>query len=113
MIQAYMQGANAPTNNGSADSVGVEDDISALRDAKRGEDRRRQFLGRLGQFFGGGGSSSSSDGQKNEFTTENSVAASAGEGATSGLPTCSDTGEISVTMRQVRTTTLSTPSPTH
>jgi hypothetical protein len=104
MIAAFMSGARAPTNNGAQDSVGVEDDISGLggagRGSGRGEKRRRQFLDGLFDGFGGGGSSDA-DGQKNEFSVESAVAASAGEGATSGLPTCSDSGEISVTMRQV------------
>ncbi|KAG9254008.1 uncharacterized protein F5Z01DRAFT_111585 [Emericellopsis atlantica] len=100
MIAAFMNGASAPTNNGAADSTGVEDDISGLRGASRGrgQKNRRQFLGRL---FGGGGGGSNANGQKNEFSVESSVAATAGDGATSGMPTCSDSGEISVTMRQI------------
>lgn len=105
MIQSFMGNGNAPTNQGASDSVGVEDDLSALGSSRFGGDRRkkRQLGNLFGGFggFGGGGSSSTSEGEKNEFSEETSVAAAAGSGANSGLPTCSDDGEITLTMRQI------------
>ncbi|OTA97768.1 hypothetical protein M434DRAFT_379119 [Hypoxylon sp. CO27-5] len=73
MIQNFMGGQAAPTNNGSADSVGQEDNIPANIPQRR----------------------------SNETAAETSVAATAGNGATSGLPTCSDDGSITMTFRQI------------
>ncbi|KAI1803532.1 hypothetical protein F4811DRAFT_562434 [Daldinia bambusicola] len=71
MIQNFMgAGATAPTNNGSAASTGVEDDIPE-------------------------------NGNKTETPEETSVAATAGQGSTSGLPTCADDGSITMTFRQI------------
>lgn len=108
MIEAFMGTGVAPTNNGPADSTGVEDDLSALnrgggnRNGNRNNDRKKRQL--LGGLFGGllaGGGGSDAEGAKNEFAAENIVAQSEGVGATDGLPTCSESGEITVTMRQV------------
>lgn len=117
MIQNFLGTGVAPTNSGPEDSVGVEDDLSALRGAteeereERREVRKRQisrlFDGLLGGGGGlgggllGGGGGSNASGEKNEFTAESMVADTAGTGAESGLPTCSDDGEISLVMRQV------------
>ncbi|KAI0181183.1 hypothetical protein GGR52DRAFT_523180 [Hypoxylon sp. FL1284] len=104
MIQNFMSGKAAPTNNGSASSVGQEDDIPA------NVGKRQKVSSRgIGDFLGGllGGNSGSSDnatkaqGTKTKTAQETSVAASAGQGATSGLPTCSDNGQISLTYRQI------------
>ncbi|KAI2601783.1 hypothetical protein GGR54DRAFT_626965 [Hypoxylon sp. NC1633] len=95
MIQNFMGGASAPTNNGSAESVGVEDNIPA------NINNRSKFSTRgLADFFSGlsGGGSS---GQKTETAAETSVASTAGKGATSGLPTCADDGSITMTFRQI------------
>jgi len=92
----------APTNNGSASSAGVEDDLSALGRGGRGNNRNtarsggfmnmpRQFLKGL---FGGGGTESA-------VATETNVQATAGEGASSGLPTCADDGSIEMVFHQV------------
>jgi hypothetical protein len=100
MIQSFMGTGVAPTNNGAEDSTGVEDDLSALnggRGNRNNNDRKkRQLGGLLGGLFGGGGGDSSDD-----AAAETIVAQSEGVGATDGLPTCSDSGEITVTMRQV------------
>jgi hypothetical protein len=107
MIQNFMGTGNAPTNNGASDSVGVEDDLSALGQARqeRREVRKRQlsrlFDGLLGGIGGGGGGSNAS-GEKNDFAAETVVGDTAGTGADSGLPTCSDDGEVNLVMRQVR-----------
>jgi hypothetical protein len=45
--------------------------------------------------------SSSSSTDSSTITTENRVAATAGKGATSGLPTADDSGAVSMTYRQV------------
>ncbi|KAL7626480.1 hypothetical protein AAE478_003252 [Parahypoxylon ruwenzoriense] len=95
MIKSFMGGASAPTNNGSADSVGVEDNIPANINKKRGS----SFARGLGDLFSGltGGGK----GEKTETAQETSVAASAGNGADSGLPTCADDGSITMTFRQI------------
>lgn len=118
MVANFMGTANgpAPTNNGSASSVGQEDDLSAVSAATGGRGRnnnnnnrrgattptessgggvmkyfRRQFLKGL---FGSGGT-------KSTVATETNVAATAGEGASSGLPTCADDGSIEMVFHQV------------
>ncbi|KAI1384805.1 uncharacterized protein F4822DRAFT_416305 [Hypoxylon trugodes] len=105
MIQNFMGGATAPTNNGSADSVGQEDDIPA-NVGKRSSFFRRGLGDLLSGLTGGGkasskGSSSKSAGNKTSVAQETSVAATAGQGATSGLPTCADDGSITMTFRQI------------
>ncbi|OBS23179.1 hypothetical protein FPOA_03735 [Fusarium poae] len=91
---------NVPTNNGSDSAVGVEDDLSGLNRGGRNNNRkqRRQLGNLLGGLFGGGGRGG--NGNKADLPNESSVAATAGEGATSGLPTCSENGEITMTYRQ-------------
>lgn len=101
MIETFMSGAAAPQNNGAADSVGVEDDIDQEGlQGGRGNNKRgifgRQFGGGfLSGLLGGGG------GQKTETAEETIVAASAGQGATAGLPTCADDGSVTMTFRQI------------
>ncbi|KAM0294419.1 hypothetical protein ACHAPM_011228 [Fusarium culmorum] len=92
---------NVPTNNGSDSGVGVEDDLSGLNRGGRNNNRkqRRQLGNLLGGLFGGG--RGGGNGEKADKPNESSVAATAGEGATSGLPTCSENGEITMTYRQI------------
>ncbi|RYP93852.1 hypothetical protein DL770_000048 [Monosporascus sp. CRB-9-2] len=99
MIRTFMSGAAAPTNDGPADSVGVEDNIDegGLRGSQGGNGGifGRQFGGGfLSGLFGGGG-------EETETAEETIVAASAGQGATAGLPTCADDGSITMTFRQI------------
>ncbi|KAI1144267.1 hypothetical protein F5Y05DRAFT_22747 [Hypoxylon sp. FL0543] len=103
MIQNFMGGQSAPTNNGSADSVGQEDNIPTNIPK-----RNKSFIRGLGDLLSGltggtsgGGSGNTSKGTKTETAQETSVAASAGKGATSGLPTCADDGSITMTFRQI------------
>ncbi|KAI0476839.1 cell surface protein [Xylaria cf. heliscus] len=99
MIASFMDGAGAPTNKGAASSAGVEDDLSGLKNANQ---NKRGVLGNLlGGLTGGGGNGNDSKGTKSEKATEDIVAASAGQGASSGLPTCSDDGSITMTFRQI------------
>lgn len=99
MIQNFMAGTAAPTNNGTG--VGVEDNIPADVD-KRGNVFARGLSDLLSGLTGGGaGKKSQSSGTKTETAQETSVAASAGQGATDGLPTCSDDGSITMTFRQI------------
>lgn len=116
MIAAFMGGNNAvPVNNGTG--TGVEDNIpnnigdaakhrrNAARTARRAAQRqhstsKRQFGKLLGGLLGGGGGNDAK-GEKTEQPEETSVAASAGEGATSGLPTASDDGVVTVMYRQI------------
>ncbi|KAF2875788.1 MAS1 protein [Massariosphaeria phaeospora] len=120
MVAAFMGSGNAPTNKGAASGVGVEDNIQV-------PNRKRQLfgglfgggaaggaagagaagkasaaggaggLGGLGGLLGGGGGA----GTKAEGPPESGVAAAAGQGATSGLPTCGDDGTVSMTFRQI------------
>ncbi|KAF5242076.1 hypothetical protein FAUST_3476 [Fusarium austroamericanum] len=74
---------NVPTNNGSDSGVGVEDDLSGLNRGGRNNNRkqRRQLGNLLGGLFGGG--RGGGNGEKADKPNESSVAATAGEGATS------------------------------
>ncbi|KAM0282098.1 hypothetical protein ACHAO9_010419 [Fusarium lateritium] len=105
MISSFLDGgngaaANVPTNNGTNAGVGVEDDLSNLSQNRNNRQKKRQLGGFLGGLFGGGGRGGGG-GNKNEQPEETSVAATAGEGANSGLPTASDNGEVTLTYRQV------------
>ncbi|KAM0418532.1 hypothetical protein ACHAPD_004892 [Fusarium lateritium] len=83
---------NVPTNNGSDAGVGVEDDLSGLNRGRNNNKQRRQQKRQLGNLLGGlfGGGGRGGNGDKADLPDESSVAATAGEGATSGLPTCSE-----------------------
>ncbi|RYC64745.1 hypothetical protein CHU98_g1477 [Xylaria longipes] len=96
MIANFMNGTGAPTNKGAASSSGIEDDLSALKGAT--QNKRGVFGDLLSGLTGGGGDNK---GTKSEQAVEDSVAASAGQGASSGLPTCSDDGSITMTFRQI------------
>lgn len=97
MISNFLgTGGNVPTNNGSSESVGVEDNLSNLPGARK---HRRQLGNLLGGLFGGGAAGRGGD--KSDGPPEARVAASAGDGASSGLPTASDDGEVTLTYRQV------------
>ncbi|KAI9158229.1 hypothetical protein HJFPF1_06220 [Paramyrothecium foliicola] len=105
MIANFMGtgGANAvPTNNGSASSVGQEDDLSGLQELRnqRNEQRKRQIGGLLGGLMGGG-RGGNAQGQASSLPAETFVADSAGSGAAGGLPTCSDSGEVTLVYRQI------------
>ncbi|KAH8165712.1 hypothetical protein CIB48_g2510 [Xylaria polymorpha] len=97
MIASFMDGAGAPTNKGAASSSGVEDDLSGLKGAS--QNKRGVFGDLLGGLTGGG--AGGNKGTKSEKPAEDSVAAAAGQGASSGLPTCSDDGSITMTFRQI------------
>jgi len=100
MISNFMGGATAPTNKGAASSSGVEDDLSALKGATgKGNNKAKKrglFGDLLSNITGGGGK-----GTKSEQASETAVAASAGKGTESGLPTCSDDGSVTMTFRQI------------
>ncbi|KAI1633112.1 hypothetical protein F4809DRAFT_41792 [Biscogniauxia mediterranea] len=99
MIQNFMGAASAPTNNGSAASAGVEDNLSGLNKA---QGKRSSFASRgLGDLFSGLIGGGKGAGTKTETAAETNVAASAGTGASSGLPTCADDGSITMTFRQI------------
>lgn len=97
MVNAFMGAAgaaSAPTNNGTG--VGVEDAIpgNKVRNAKF---RSRQLLGGL---LGGGGGASA-QGVKSSAAQETMVAATAGSGSTSGMPTAADDGTVELQYRQI------------
>ncbi|KAG7287205.1 hypothetical protein NEMBOFW57_006710 [Staphylotrichum longicolle] len=106
MISSFMGSGTAPSVNAANASVGVEDDLSGLgragRGGRQGQKREeeqsggalkvaRQFFKGL---FGGGGTDSA-------VATESNVAATAGAGADSGLPTCADDGTIEMVFHQI------------
>ena len=69
---------------------------------------KKRSLASLASLLGGGDSSSTTDDAATSSgtatspgTTESAVAATAGNGATSGLPTCSDDGTVTMTFHQV------------
>lgn len=106
MISNFMGSGTAPSVNAANASVGVEDDLSGLgnrggrggRQARREEAQSGGALKVARQFFqglfGGGGTEST-------VATESMVAATAGQGATSGLPTCADDGSIEMVFHQI------------
>ncbi|KAL2153740.1 hypothetical protein VTH82DRAFT_4895 [Thermothelomyces myriococcoides] len=114
MVAVFMgaPGAPAPPNitDPEAASVGVEDDLSGLpgrggsRNAARGllDGILGGFDGLLGGGRGGNNGGGNGDGgQAPAAKTESNVAAMAGQGATSGLPTCSDDGIITMVFHQI------------
>lgn len=109
MVAAFMgTGAAAsapPTNQGASGATGVEDNIPQNA-------QRRQLLGGLlgggkGKGAAGGGGATGvagllgGGGTKAEGAPESGVAAAAGTGATSGLPTAADDGTVDMTFRQI------------
>ncbi|KYK59099.1 cell surface protein [Drechmeria coniospora] len=118
-IEYFMTGAGtAQRNKGANGATGQEDDLSALgRSRQRREEHKRQ----IGKLFGGAGagagaglggllgglggagrgSAAGGGGKKSNFAEETMVADTAGQGATSGLPTTNDQGEISMVFRQI------------
>ena len=117
MIAAFMGTGAVPTNAGAAAGVGVEDNIP-----KNAQKVRRQFLaGLLGNLGGGaaGGAGGAAGGAGGAGATgiagllggggnkatgppEAGVAAAAGQGASTGLPTANADGTVDMTFRQVR-----------
>jgi hypothetical protein len=102
MITNFMGGAAAPTNAGANATVGVEDNVGGAAAAKstkakpvaRGNWVARQLTG----LFGGGGTKTTG--------SETNVKATAGTGASQGLPTCADDGTIEMVFHQVRSVSL-------
>lgn len=133
MIANFMgggQNVKVPVNNGTESATGVEDDLSRLSGGRRTKRQLSRFLGGgagggaggLGGLFGGGGNGGggaggiaglfgggANGGNKNNRGPETMVAATAGAGAQSGLPTADENGVVTMTFRQVCRTS---PSPT-
>ncbi|KAI0129130.1 hypothetical protein BJ170DRAFT_361044 [Xylariales sp. AK1849] len=101
MINSFMGGAGAPTNNGTG--VGVEDNIpaSAGNKGRSAKFNRRQLLGKLLGGAGGAGGAANAKGVKSTSPAETMVAATAGTGASSGLPTAADDGTVELNFRQI------------
>jgi|TARA_R110002003_G_scaffold214_7_gene16065 hypothetical protein len=106
MIGAFMgAGAAPPANNGASGSVGVEDNIQ-----QQGQKKRQLFGGLFGGGAGKGGNAGATGlggllgggGTKSNGPPEAGVAAAQGAGASTGLPTCSEDGTVTMTLRQVR-----------
>ena len=108
MVASFMGGALAPANAGGNASVGVEDEINLASAGKKNNNRReveggmlvvRQFLkGLLGGLTGGAGAGA---GTKTQEAVEGNVKATAGVGASAGLPTCADDGTVEMVFHQV------------
>ncbi|KAF2280971.1 uncharacterized protein EI97DRAFT_367369 [Westerdykella ornata] len=115
MVAAFMGTGNAPpANEGASGSVGVEDNI---QQPAGGQKRRQLFSGLFGggrnrngngngNARGGGAATGltgllGGGGDKADGPPEAGVAAAQGAGATSGLPTCSDDGVVTMTLRQI------------
>ncbi|KAK1755406.1 hypothetical protein QBC47DRAFT_188894 [Echria macrotheca] len=119
MIANFMGAGTAPTNNGANSSVGVEDNINtaAIGSGRNRNQQRstlvvaRQFLkGLLGGGGGGAGAAGGAGGFLSGLTggggtassgSETNVAATAGKGASSGLPTSGDDGSIEMVFHQI------------
>ncbi|KAK7911439.1 hypothetical protein PG985_013920 [Apiospora marii] len=113
MIASFMGGGAAPTNNGTG--VGVEDNIpanvgqSSSKSSKntRGVNSakfRRQggFLsGLLGGGAGGANGATKAKGVQTKTAAETNVASTAGQGASKGLPTADENGEVTLQFRQI------------
>ncbi|OAA48433.1 cell surface protein (Mas1) [Metarhizium rileyi] len=108
IFMGMSNGTNAPTNNGASGAAGQEDDLSQLqqnqqRQQRRDEDKRQ--LGRLMNILGGGraggAGGAAGRGNKNNAGPETMVADTAGEGASNGLPTANENGEVTVVYRQI------------
>jgi len=109
MVGAFMgTGAAPPANNGASGSVGVEDNIQG----QAGQQQKRQLLAGLlggGKGKAGGAGAGATGiagllgggGDKNTGPPEAGVAAAAGAGASSGLPTAAADGTVTMTMRQI------------
>ena len=114
MVAAFMgsTGATAPpTNKGASGATGQEDDLSGTPAAAQ---KKRQLLGGLlgglggGKGAAGGGAGATGiagllggGGSKAEGPPETRVAAAAGQGASSGMPTANSDGTVDMTFRQV------------
>ncbi|KAL6708347.1 hypothetical protein ACN47E_003271 [Coniothyrium glycines] len=109
MVGAFMgtSSAGVPTNQGASGSVGVEDNIQQ-------QGQKRQLLGGLlGGGAGRGGAAGGATGAtglagllggggaKSNGPPEARVAAMAGEGASAGMPTASNDGTVTMTLRQI------------
>lgn len=108
MISVFMGEASAASvgTNSAASGVGQEDDLSAAQktassndnDKRSKKNKVRQLLAGL---LGGGGNGANAQGVQNEGPPETRVAATAGAGSDSGLPTANEDGTVDLTFRQV------------
>ncbi|KAK4125822.1 hypothetical protein N657DRAFT_670013 [Parathielavia appendiculata] len=131
MISAFMGTGDAalPRVNAANASVGVEDDLSGLTQGSSGSGSGSSGTSRGGRRFGQGGRNNNNKKRREEeawqggkavkvarqffqglfggggtdstVATESNVAAMAGTGASSGLPTCGDDGSIEMVFHQI------------
>ncbi|KAK7967831.1 cell surface protein [Apiospora aurea] len=106
MIASFMGGGAAPTNNGTG--VGVEDNIPAnvgqkstknTRGVNSAKFRRQGFLS--GLLGGGNNGAAKAKGTQTKTAAETNVKATAGQGASEGLPTADENGEVTLQYRQI------------
>ena len=128
VIGAFMGNSKgkAPTNKGTSGAAGVEDDISGLKGKQQRREEHKRQIGQLfaGLLGGGGGAAGGAaggnaaggkkgglggllggaaggGGTKSNKQPESMVADTAGEGASNGLPTADDKGQVSLVFRQI------------
>ncbi|KAI8625296.1 cell surface protein [Xylariaceae sp. FL1651] len=97
MIASFMGGADAASANTSSTAASA-DSAKSTKANKKNNSVARALGGLLSGLTGGG---SKNQGTKSTEAQETSVAAAAGKGASSGLPTCADDGSITLTYRQI------------
>ncbi|OAA52035.1 cell surface protein (Mas1) [Metarhizium rileyi] len=96
-------GPRPPTNKGASDSVGVEDDLSALSSIKQ---RREEYKRQMSNFFQGIANlpivgTLGVGGNRNTYPVETLNGDMRGEGAQHGLPTCDEDGVVNLVYRQI------------
>lgn len=109
MIAVFMGSADAAARpqNSAASGVGVEDDIAGAKAgaATTKTARQNKLGGLLGGLLGGGGAAAAggatAQGVKSTGGPETMVKATAGAGASGGLPTANDDGTVDLTFRQI------------
>jgi len=106
IIRAKEMGGKASalgrTKNGPVDAGAAISMFMGGNAATKRSPQLAALLGGAGGKGAGAGAGATSAGQKTaKGTTEQGVSKAAGSGASSGLPTCSDKGEITMTFHQV------------
>lgn len=106
IIRAKEMGGKASalgrTSNGPVDAAAAISSFMGGNAATKRSPQLAALLGGAGGKGAGAGAGATSAGQKTaKGTTEQGVSKAAGQGASSGLPTCSDSGEITMTFHQV------------
>jgi hypothetical protein len=100
IVSSFMGGganANSSSSSTEASAAAAPAATSPKKASKGGAAAAAARRGLLGGLLGGGAGA----GTKSTAAAEKNVAATAGQGATSGLPTCADDGTIEMVFHQV------------